>query len=114
MLSTEEQRTKKQTHLCAERGREAFYTALILCICSLLYVSFAADITSSILYYERIGQKDGHDIEFRFIVASPGEEPLRNASMGLNYRCHIGAGNSNRTNVLPLELQECGLFDLQH
>ena len=106
----EEQTTKTQAHICAERGRGTLFTSLVLCICSLLYIIFAADITSSI-FYERIGRKDGRDIEFRFIVASPGEGPLRNASMGLAYRCPIGAGNHNRTNVLPPELQECGLFD---
>lgn len=106
----EEQATKTQARIHAERGGGTLYISLVLCICSLLYIHFAADITSSI-FYERIGRKYGHDIEFRFIVASPGEGPLRNASMGLAYRCPIGAGNHNRTNALPPELQECGLLD---
>lgn len=108
----EEQTTKTQARIHAERGRGTLYASLVLHMHMLtpVYLFRSADITSSI-FYERIGRKDGRDIEFRFIVASPGEGPLRNASMGLAYRCPIGAGNHNRTNVLPPELQECGLFD---
>jgi hypothetical protein len=53
------------------------------------------------------------EIQYKIHSAVAGEGPLRNASMGMDYRCYVGSLHNgiNRTNVLPLKLQEPGLFD---
>jgi hypothetical protein len=53
------------------------------------------------------------EIQYRIHSTSAGEGPLRNASMGMDYRCNVGSlpNGINRTDTLPLKLQEPGLFD---
>ena len=97
-------------------------------LCALLYLRLAKLGVASLTFYEqqlRDGTskstislfdgniQSGHEISFKFRSSHPGEGPLRNASMGLDYRCTVGASPNgiNRTNVLPSQLYRSGLFD---
>ena len=96
--------------------------------CAVLYLHLATLGVASSTFYEqqlRVGTSENtisildgdiqsaHEISFRFQLSHPGEGPLRNASMGLDYRCTVGTSPNgiNRTSVLPSELQQSGLFD---
>ena len=87
--------------------------------CATLYINLAVGIISSDLDVHnkpiRFAPSPDEAIAFRFHPASPGEGPLRNASMGGSYRCSAELSNAkngiHRTDILPSALQEPGLFD---